>query len=235
MIELHDINYAYRKRPPALRGVNANFAAGKLHGLYGPNGCGKSTLLKIITGELTPDSGQAKPKFGSPLERARRLALVEQNTPTALPLTVREVVALGRYPWRRDAAPTEIVSQVLAWLQLAPLADCRYAQISGGEQQRVMLARALAQDTEILLLDEPSSALDFGHQQNFYQLLRQLAEQGRCVIMVTHDLFQAPQFLHQAWLMNKGQIIAAGNPEKVLEKNNLNLVYAVGKEAACRG
>lgn len=227
MIELQNIHYAYRKRAPALCGVTATFAAGKLHGLFGPNGCGKSTLLRIITGELLPAAGEVKPKFASALERAQHLALVEQSTPATLPLTVREVVALGRYPWRRDKAPTKVVDEVLTWLQLMPLADCRYAQISGGEQQRVMLARALTQNTDILLLDEPASALDFGHQQNFYRLLRQLAERGRCIVMVTHDLFQAPRFLHQAWLMNAGQICASGNPDQVLDKNNLNQVYAI--------
>ncbi len=228
MIELQEVHFSYR-RHRVLRGVSAVFAPGRLYGVFGPNGSGKSTLLKMITGELRPSAGRVRPEYASPLERARRLAVVDQSTPATLPLTVQEVVALGRYPWKRDSANADVVAHVLAKLRLEELSATHYSRLSGGEQQRVMLARALAQETATLLLDEPASSLDLRHQRVFYAILRQLADHGRCVIMVSHDLFLAPRFLDAALLMHAGEIIASGAPADVLTQGNLARVFAGGE------
>ena len=132
MIELKNVSFAYSRGNPVLKGVSARFKSGRLYGIFGPNGCGKSTLLKLITGELAPDTGSISPRWNDPLERACRLAMVEQEIPGRIPLTVREVVALGRYPWMRRRKVSSDIEEILNELQLAPLAEKPYSHLSGG-------------------------------------------------------------------------------------------------------
>ena len=223
--ELQQIEFSHvRSQGKTLNQVSATFASGLFHGIFGPNGSGKSTLLKIITGELKPDKGSCQPQFTA-TNRARMLSLVEQELPPRIPLTVREIVTLGRYPWHRHPENSEQVEAALAALSLLSFAERGYDQLSGGEKQRVMLARAIAQDTEILLLDEPASALDLKYQVEFYQLLQELARRGRCIIMVSQDLFLAPQFLDNIILLKNGEIAAAGKPTDVLTNDNIEQVF----------
>ena len=186
---------------------------------------GKSTLLKLITGELSPDSGTVLPHWSDPLERACRLAMVEQEIPGRIPLTVREVVALGRYPWMRRRKVSSDIEEILNELQLVPLAEKPYSHLSGGERQRTMLARAVAQDTPILLLDEPASSLDIGFQHEFYRLLRRFARKGKCIVMISHDLFIAPHYLDDALLLKEGTLFAGGTPTEVITTENLHRVF----------
>ncbi len=229
MIELTDISFSYSPERKVLSGVSAEFEPGKFHGVFGPNGSGKSSLMKLITGELKPDSGRISPSYASSLERARNLAFVEQEIPGRIPLAVREVVALGRYPWRRDHGSHEAVEKALMALQLNELAAKSYNQLSGGERQKVMLARALSQDTPILMLDEPSSSLDIRCRNLFYKLLHELAQNGKCVIMVSHDIFIAPRYLDSALLLDGGKVIAHDTPEQALSPANITSVF--GPEA----
>jgi ABC-type cobalamin/Fe3+-siderophores transport system ATPase subunit len=223
--ELQQIEFSHlHGKSKTLNKVSAIFASGHFHGLFGPNGSGKSTLLKIISGELKPDKGSCQPQFTA-AKRARRLSLVEQELPPRIPLTVREIVTLGRYPWRRHSGNSDQVESALAALFLLPFAERSYDQLSGGEKQRVMLARAIAQDTEILLLDEPASALDLKYQIEFYRLLQKLAQQGRCIIMASQDLFLAPQFLDNMILLKNGSVAAEGKPADVLTSNNIRQVF----------
>ena len=226
MIELKNIIFSYKDHR-VLDDVSATFEPGRFYGIFGPNGCGKSTLLKIITGELTPDSGTVLPFFSGVLERARKIAFVEQDVPVRIPLSVRAVTALGRYPWRRGPEKPEVVERVLGMLRLLPFAEKPYNCLSGGERQRVMLARALAQETPILILDEPASSLDIGFQHSFYKTLRELSDQGKCILMVSHDLFTAPRYLGCALLLNGGKIHGAGAPEQTLSPEHLNRVFDV--------
>lgn len=222
-LELNNIFFSYDGQK-ALKGISCAFESGKFYGIFGPNGSGKSTLLKIITGELPPQSGSIAPHL--PLQqRARFLALVEQETPPRIPLRVREVVALGRYPWRRQRDNPAALENALNALALLPLAERPFNHLSGGEKQRVLLARALAQDTELLLLDEPASSLDLKHQITFYCLLQQLTRQGKCVVMVSQDLFLAPQYLDQALLLKNGQLAACGIPNAILDAANIQQVF----------
>jgi iron complex transport system ATP-binding protein len=224
MIELRKVDFSYSENK-VLAGVSATFPFGGLHGVFGPNGSGKSSLLKIITGELRPDAGEVSPTYSCPLQRARSLTFVEQEIPARIPLSVREVVWLGRYPWKRDSSGNEAAEQALKTLKLSGIADKPYNQLSGGERQRVMLARALAQDTGILILDEPASSLDIRYQNFLYELLQELSAFGKCVIMVSHDFFIAPRYLNTALLMNEGRIHAAGSPDKVLSPENIQDVF----------
>ena len=225
MIELKNVSFAYSRGNPVLKGVSARFKSGRLYGIFGPNGCGKSTLLKLITGELAPDTGSISPRWNDPLERACRLAMVEQEIPGRIPLTVREVVALGRYPWMRRRKVSSDIEEILNELQLVPLAEKPYSHLSGGERQRTMLARVVAQDTPILLLDEPASSLDIGFQHEFYRLLRRFARKGKCIVMISHDLFIAPHYLDEALLLKEGTIFAEGTPAQVVSPENLHAVF----------
>ncbi len=225
MIELKNVSFSYSPGNPVLKGISTRFNAGAFYGIFGPNGCGKSTLLKLITGELVPDSGSISPRWNDPLERACRLAMVEQEIPGRIPLTVREVVTLGRYPWVRRRKVSSDIEVILNELQLAPLTGKPYSHLSGGERQRTMLARAVAQDTPILLLDEPASSLDIGFQHEFYRLLRGFARKGKCIVMISHDLFIAPHFLDEALLLRDGTIFAEGAPTQVVSPENLRAVF----------
>lgn len=224
MIELENVTFGYAGRP-VLNKLSTRFEPGRFYGIFGPNGSGKSTLLKLITGELTPNSGRLAPTYATASERARTLAVVEQEIPARIPLSVREVVALGRYPWRKSTGNTAVVEDAVRRLQLTELSSQPYSNLSGGERQRVMLARAVAQATPFLLLDEPASSLDIGFQRAFYRLLRQFAREGKCVLMVSHDLFIAPHYLDAALLLHQGRLIAAGTPGEVLAAERLTTVF----------
>ncbi len=225
MIELDEVAFSYSAGAAVLKKLSVRFEAGRFYGVFGPNGCGKSTMLKLITGELKPDSGRVTPAWEDPLERARQLAVVGQEIPHRIPLSVREVVALGRYPWERSGRCPAEVCRVLQSLKLAEFAEHSYCSLSGGERQRVMLARAVAQETPILLLDEPASSLDIGFQHTFYRMLRELAGEGKCVVMISHDLFTAPGYLDEALMMRDGRIFRRGTPEKVVHPGTLRDVF----------
>lgn len=225
MIKLGNISFSYSPGRKVLSDISADFKPGTFHGIFGPNGSGKSSLLKIITGELKSDTGDISPVYSNNLERARNMAFVEQEIPGRVPLSVREVVKLGRYPWKREKDNGEMVKKAISALQLDKLTDKPYNKLSGGERQKVMLARALSQDTKILLLDEPSSSLDIAYSNLFYRLLRDLADNGKCVIMVSHDLFIAPRYLSSALLINNGKIVAHTDPRDALSVANIKQVF----------
>ena len=225
MIELKNVSFSYSPGNPVLKGISARFNGGAFYGIFGPNGCGKSTLFKLMTGELVPDSGSISPRWNDPLERACRLAMVEQEIPGRIPLTVQEVVALGCYPWVKRGKMSSDIEVILNELQLAPLAEKPYSHLSGGERQRTMLARAVAQNTPILLLDEPASSLDIGFKHEFYRFLRGFAHKGKCIVMISHDLFIAPHYLDEALLLKEGTIFAGGSPTEVISQENLHTVF----------
>lgn len=224
MIDLKKIHFSYEK-VPVLKDFSCHFSPGRFYGIFGANGCGKSTLLKLITGELIPDSGTVTPEFSDVAERARKIGFMEQQSPDRIPMDVREVVELGRYPWRKIKADFSI-DQVLEQLNLVSLQNRSYNQLSGGEKQRVMLARVLAQDTPILLLDEPFSSLDIGNQHHFYRILKDFATGGKCVIMVTHDVFVSAEFLDEALFLKNGELICHGTPGEIFTPSRLSDIYS---------
>jgi len=213
--------------------VSLNVAGGCLTGLIGPNGAGKSTLSRALAG-LLPGRGRvlldgAPIERTSRLERARKVAYLPQERDVHWPLTVRELVALGRLPWGdgRSPADREAVARAMRLADLEALAERRATELSGGERARALLARALATETPILLADEPVAALDPEHQLRVMELLRRHAEAGAAVVVVMHDLFAAARFCGRAILLDQGRVIADGEPDEVLDPENLRRRYHI--------
>ncbi|MET7460435.1 ABC transporter ATP-binding protein [Nonomuraea sp. NPDC005501] len=203
---------------------------GEFVGLVGPNGCGKSTLLRTVYRALRPAAGLITVD-GDDVHRlparqaARRTAVVAQETPADLDFTVAEIVFMGRTPYKPDAlVDEELAARALDRVGMAGAAERVFATLSGGEKQRVLLARALAQQTRLLLLDEPTSHLDIRHQLEILHLVREL---GIATLAVLHDLNQAAAFCDRLYLMNAGRIVAGGPPEQVLTPDLICQVYGV--------
>ncbi len=215
--------------------VDLQLRAGEVLAVVGPNGAGKSTLCGVLAGDLHPVEGQVH-VCGTPLPAAkpRALALLRsmlpQHTPLRFPFTAREVVLMGRYPHiPRWKSPTEtdfaLVDSAMQSTQVQHLADRVYPTLSGGEQRRVSLARVLAQDTPVVLLDEPTAALDIGHQQLIMTLCRRLARDGRAVLTVLHDLNLAGAYADRVVVMSASRVVAAGEPADVLNPALLSRVF----------
>ncbi|PKN47129.1 MAG: ABC transporter ATP-binding protein [Deltaproteobacteria bacterium HGW-Deltaproteobacteria-17] len=203
--ELHDLAFGHPRRPLA-EGISLTIEAGMRVAIAGPNGAGKSTLLHLLAGLHRPDAGQVL-FCGRPLgsyhagELARLRSLMVQLTPADLPLSVFETAALGLAPRNGGAFASRAealeVESTLADVGLAGFADRPYDELSGGEKRRVLLARALLQSSEVLLLDEPTAAFDPAQTLQFHRLLRRLGEdRGTTVVMVTHLIDTLPEFSH---------------------------------------
>lgn len=207
-----------------LQDVTTTIEPGEFVGLVGPNGAGKTTLLRSILGATTPETGTVS-LDGDPVdalsarERSRRVAAVPQRTAIAFEFTVREVVEMGRYPHTprlgRDPTPDH-VDAAMARTNVAHLADRSIDAVSGGERQRVLLARALAQDAPGLLLDEPTASLDINHQIRTLSLVADLAADGHTVLAAIHDLNLAARYCDRLLLMADGELTARGSPPAVL-------------------
>ncbi|GAA2838292.1 ABC transporter ATP-binding protein [Nonomuraea rubra] len=203
---------------------------GEFVALVGPNGCGKSTLLRTIYRALRPCAGLISVD-GDDVHRlparqaAQRTAVVAQEIPADLDFTVTEIVSMGRTPHKPDAATDEkLCARALDRVGLADAAERVFATLSGGEKQRVLLARALAQQTQLLLLDEPTSHLDIRHQLELLHLIREL---GIATLAVLHDLNQAAAFCDRLYVINAGRIVAGGPPGQVLTPELISQVYGV--------
>lgn len=229
-------NISLRTRQAKLLLDDASFSLqiGQVHALLGPNGAGKSTLLKVLSGDIKVDKG-AISLAGKPLHEFSQLELAQQRgvlpqlNAMGFELTVAEVVAMGRYPHRDQSASCSqrIVQGALQQLEVDHLQQRSYPSLSGGEQQRVQLARVLAQETDILLLDEPLSALDIAHQLQVMELLKALAAQGKAVIIVLHDINLALRYASHVSLLKNGKIIAQGETESVITQQQLLDVFSV--------
>lgn len=211
-------------------GLDLDVLSGAVTAVIGPNGCGKSTLLRSIYRALRPSAGLISVD-GDDVHRlpareaARRTAVVAQETPADLDFTVAEIVRMGRTPYRADSAvDAELCGRALDRVGMSGAAGRIFATLSGGEKQRVLLARALAQDTRLLLLDEPTSHLDIRHQLELLHLVREL---GIATLAVLHDLNQAAAFCDRLYVMNAGRIVAGGPPGEVLTAELIARVYGV--------
>ena len=237
MLETQSLRVSYGKRL-ALEGVSLSVQSGEILGVIGPNGAGKSTLIRAVSGVLPIAGGKVyldgeEISHLSPSQRARRLAVVPQarNLPPAF--TVYESVLMGRTPhlgWLGQAGSADHarVRSALERVHLLDLSDRRVGELSGGEQQRVLLARALVQDTPVLLLDEPTTHLDLQHQSSLLNLVRGLASESRlAVLMALHDLNLAGIYADRVALLVKGRLQALGAPSAVLTENILSSVYQV--------
>lgn len=209
----------------------------ELVGLIGPNGAGKSTLLEVLSGLSVPDQGVVSID-GQPLQRislamrSRAIAWLEQAGPINWPLTVERIVALGRRPhlgrWQQlQANDLEAIDRALAKTSCEHLRAQDATTLSGGERARVLLARALASDPEILLADEPVASLDIGHQIQTMTLLKEFVQSQKSCLVILHDLSLASRFCDRLYLMDQGRIVASGAPDHVLSDQNLQSVYSV--------
>jgi iron complex transport system ATP-binding protein len=222
-----------------LHGIDFDLHAGELLGVVGPNGCGKSTLLRALTGLLPLRGGEVtlggeRLENLAAMERARRCAVQPQVEAPLFDYTVGQFVLLGRHPHRAPLAPaTEedrcAVVRALSEADLTAFRGRSIRALSSGEWQRALLARALAQQTPVLLLDEPAAHLDPGHLFAVHVLLRRLArEQQRAVLYVSHDLNLAAEFSDRLMMMSDGRMHAMGKPAEVLTSENLQAVFRCG-------
>ena len=212
-------------------GVSLDIRAGEVVGLVGPNGAGKSSLMRAALG-LVPSRGRSSLVTLSPEARARAVAFMPQAREIAWPVSVEALVALGRVPWlpsRAALRPEDraAVARALERLDLAGYAGRIVTHLSGGEQARALLARALAQETPLLLADEPIAGFDPAHQIATLRLFRDLAAEGRGVLLSIHDLGFAARYCDRLILMREGRVAAEGAPGEVLTEARLAEVFGV--------
>jgi iron complex transport system ATP-binding protein len=230
------LKYAYRHGPLAVRGVSMEVAPGSMTAIIGANGSGKSTLLRLLVGLLRPASGQVtldgiRLEAWDPRARAREIAYLPQVTAMVFPFRVADVVLTGRSPhvsrFHFDGPrDRERAMEALESTGAAHLADRNVTTLSGGEKQMVILARALAQEPRLLLLDEPSASLDLKHRAELMRALARLREQkGLSVIMVTHDLQLTGSLFDRILALRCGEIAAQGSPDEVLRSGLLAEIY----------
>lgn len=235
MIQLKNLRAGYPDHP-VLEDVSLDFRPGEVLAVLGPNGCGKSTLLRASNG-LLPRSGGEVLVDGVPLERlsakeiAKKIAYLPQSRTTPN-ITAGRMVLHGRFPYlsyprRYSREDHEMVKEALNWVGAGELAPRMLPELSGGQRQKVYLALALAQDTETVLMDEPTTYLDVGCQLEVMALARRLAEEGRAVVMVLHDLTLALRCAHRAALLWDGRICQLGTPEELFEERALERVMGV--------
>lgn len=236
MIHFEGVAARYPRQPSlALDGVTLAAPAGQVTAVVGPNGSGKSTLVRALLGRIPLERGRITVDGDdvaalSPRERARRVAVVPQRETAAFPLPVRELVAFGRHPHRggfaawREADDTA-VRQAVDAAGVAHLVDRSSEELSGGEWQRVRIARALAQRASTLVLDEPTTFLDIAHEMSVFELLASLAGDGIAVLLVSHQLNLVARFAGQIILLHHGTVAAAGTPADVMRGDVLERVY----------
>lgn len=228
-------SYGYKE---ILKGISVKFEKNKFYSIIGPNGCGKTTLLKNITRNLEAEGNfividSKDLKSMKSKEIARKLAFVPQNTNIDFEFTAMDVVIMGRSPYLRlfqneKEEDMEIVRRSMEVTKTWHLRDVNINEISGGERQRVIIARALAQQTGIMLLDEPISMLDIHHQIELMDTVKKLVkEEGITVVAVLHDLNIASQYSDEIIILNGGQVFAKGTAAEVITENNILEVYGL--------
>lgn len=229
-LETHDLTVAYHKKP-ALWGVDLEIPQGSMVGVVGPNGAGKSTLIKTIMGLIPAQAGWVK-VFGQSYKKAiRRVGYVPQRETVDwdFPVSVMDVALMGRYgkigwlrrPGKKDR---QIALECLEKVQMAPYRDRQISNLSGGQQQRVFLARALAQESDLYLMDEPFAGVDASTEAAIIELLREMKNQGKTLIVVHHDLTTAKDYFDRLILINM-RLVASGPTEEVFNVETLQKTY----------
>lgn len=239
MIRVRDLWAGYGGAP-VLRGVDLQVADGAFLGILGPNACGKSTLLRVLTGVLRPERGEVRvagldPRQAAPRDLARAVATVPQTTWIPFPFTGFEVVLMGRHPrigrfGRPGPDDRAAVERALEQTDTRGLADRLVTQVSGGERQRLVLARALAQEAPILLLDEATAAMDVHRRIDAFDLLARVNAEGATVCAVMHDLNLAALYCERLVFLKGGKVWAEGPTHEVFRKDVLEAVYETPAE-----
>ena len=225
---MHNLSVIRRNRP-VLHGIDLGIREGEFVGLIGPNGAGKSTLMQAALG-LIPFTGASSLAAMSATERARTAAYLPQSREIAWPVSVEELIALGRIPWPgggRSRADRDAIDAAIDRTGLAPFRKRTALRLSGGEQNRVLIARALAQDTPLLIADEPIAGLDPAQQLACLRLFRDLAGEGRGVLTSIHALGLAARFCTRLVMLAEGRIIADGSPDTVLDDKLLHRAFGI--------
>lgn len=234
-LQVQNLKFGYKK-DLVLKDISFNIQKGKFVSIIGPNGSGKSTILKLLNHLYSPKKGEILVEGKNidsfkKRELARKIALVPQDTILDFDFTVEDVVLMGRHPYKKrfqkeDDKDNWIVEEALEMTNTLHLKDKLITEISGGERQRVIIARALAQNPSIILLDEPTSHLDINHQIEILNLLKQLNEEkGTTIVVVIHDVNLASRYSDQIIMVNHGEIIEMGNPEDVITRKNIEEAY----------
>ncbi len=247
LMEIKNLCFSYEGRP-VLQDLNLTLNKPQLTAIIGANGCGKTTLLKNISGYLNPSQGQVllNPKectSGLPqdvhhmsvTERARNISFVSQELNDEFSFSSYDLAMMGRTPYlkrfqRENAIDRKIVRQAMELTETWSLKDRPITQLSGGEKQRVYLARSLAQQPQILLLDEPISHLDLKFQIGILALLKELANQGILILAVLHDINLAAQFADEIIIMKKGKMISRGKPQDIIIQKHIRQAFAIEVE-----
>ncbi|WP_027856260.1 ABC transporter ATP-binding protein [Marinobacterium jannaschii] len=234
MLVIEQLSVGY-KRKRILQDLSLSFPEGGFTALLGANGCGKTTLLHTLAGLLKPEAGQVVLN-GEPLKSlsskqiARQLAVLPQVTTAPAGLTVRELVMQGRFPWQNwwrqwSDEDEAAVEAAIAATGIADYLDMPLEQLSGGQRQRCWIAMTLAQDTPLLLLDEPTTYLDISHQVELMNLIASLRLKGKTIIAVLHDLNQAATYADHLVMMKGGNVYAQGDVDQVFTPQNLKAVF----------
>ena len=237
MIEISKLCYAYEDAP-VLRDLELSLPGEGFTVLVGPNGAGKSTLIYLLLGFLSPRAGEIR-LGGRPLhsykrqELARMIAYVPQESVFQFDYPVRDIVLMGRYPYlgltqNWSAQDREVVDKVLGQLQMEHLAERFYSQLSGGEKQRVLIARALAQLTPWMFLDETLSQLDINHQVEIMRMLKEISSQdGKGILLISHNLNLGANFADTMVFLAGGRILGSGIPEQMMKPELLSALFGI--------
>lgn len=235
-LEINNLYYSYGDRP-ALVDVSLRVGEGEFVGLVGPNGSGKSTVLKNIYRSLRPSGGEIKLDGENLLDMSHRksalkMAVLGQENETPFDFTVEEMVTMGRNPHKRlfdidSAHDRAVVHHALRHMGMDGEAKRSYSQLSGGEKQRVLIARAIAQESDIFILDEPTNHLDINYQMQIFQFIKRLKV---TVLAAVHDLNMAALFCDRLYFMKAGQVVLSGTPGEVLTPENIFEIYGVRAE-----
>jgi iron complex transport system ATP-binding protein len=236
VIAFRDIHLRYpHAATPAVRGVTLDAPAGRITAVVGPNGSGKSTLVRALLGRIAPEQGDALVD-GRPIatltrrEVAARVGIVSQREEPVFPLAVEDYIALGRHPHggtfsARTTEDREAIARAIARADVGAFLGRTTEALSGGEWQRVRIARALAQGAGTLVLDEPTTFLDIAHEMALFELLDALAREGQAVLLVSHQLNLVARFAQQIVLLHRGEVAAAGSADAVMRGEILERVY----------
>ena len=239
MLKVNDLTFSYGKRR-VLKNINFQIKKGELCALFGPNGTGKTTLFKCCLKFLTPEigtvwiNGKNIHKLKSK-QMARSVAYVPQAHHCAFSFTVSQMVLMGRTPhlnrfFTPGAKDRNLADQAMQTLGISHLSDTAFNQLSGGQQQMVLIARAIAQQTGLIFLDEPAAALDFKNQINLWQTLQTIAEQGTAILACTHDPNHVSWFCHSTVILDRSGLLAKGPPGQVMTQDMMDHIYG----DACR-
>jgi len=235
VIDIKSLSFRYRE-DWVLQDISFQIGQGEFVGVIGPNGSGKTTLLKILYRLLSPQKGEVlfervPLKRMSRADIAKRIAVVAQEAYPLFPFRVMEMVLMGRSPYLghfmfEAEKDLEIAKRAMEWTEILPIGERPMDELSGGERKRVFIARALVQEPEVILLDEPTANLDIHHQMDFLNLILTLnREKGLTIVMASHELNLASEYCNRLLLLHQGRIHKMGTPDEVITKENIEEVY----------